>query len=105
MDPALLPFACRPHTPVDGNVKLTTGLVRHYCVPEDMESRHWAMQLNQADAVSCALDWFRAGSPRTAGAVVWQLNGCWPVTSWAAVDGDGPEKPLFFAIRNSFAPA
>jgi beta-mannosidase len=89
---------------IDGNVKLTTGLVRHYRVPEDMETWHWAMQLNQANAVSCALDWFRAGAPHTAGAVIWQLNDCWPVTSWAAVDGDGREKPLFFAIRNSFAP-
>ena len=27
--------------------------------------------------------------------MVWQLNDCWPVTSWAAIDGDGREKPLF----------
>ena len=89
---------------IDGNVKLTDGLVRHYRVPDDIETWHWAMQLNQANAVSCALDHYRSHAPTTAGAVVWQLNDCWPVTSWAAIDGDGREKPLFHAIRNAFAP-
>ena len=37
------------------------------------------------------------------GAVVWQLNDCWPVTSWAAVDGDGRRKPLFYALRQAYA--
>ena len=88
----------------DGNTKLATGLLRHYRIPDDMETWHWAMQLNQANAVSCALEWFRALTPHTSGAVVWQLNDCWPVTSWAAIDGDGREKPLYFALRNSLAP-
>jgi beta-mannosidase len=34
---------------------------------------------------------------------VWQLNDCWPVTSWAAVDGDGRRKPLFYALRHAHA--
>ncbi|MCD2440891.1 glycoside hydrolase family 2 protein [Agromyces sp. SYSU K20354] len=89
---------------MEGNVKLTNGLVRHYRVPRDMETWHWAMQLNQANAISCALDWFRSNAPHTSGAVMWQLNDCWPVTSWAAIDGDGREKPLYHAVRNAFAP-
>ncbi len=89
---------------LDGNVKLSSGLLPHYRVPDDMETWHWAMQLNQANAVSCALGWFRSLAPHTSGAVVWQLNDCWPVTSWAAVDGDGHEKPLWFALRDAFAP-
>jgi len=89
---------------IDGNAKLTGGLVPHYRKPEDIETWHWAMQLNQADAVLCALEWFRSHAPYTAGAVVWQLNDCWPVTSWAAIDGDGREKPLLFALKKAFAP-
>ncbi|HSF98365.1 MAG TPA: glycoside hydrolase family 2 protein, partial [Ornithinibacter sp.] len=88
----------------DGNVKLSTGLLRHYRVPDDMETWHWAMMLNQANAVTCALDWFRSLAPHNSGAVVWQLNDCWPVTSWAAIDGHGREKPLYFAVQNAFAP-
>jgi beta-mannosidase len=37
------------------------------------------------------------------GSVVWQLNDCWPVTSWAAVDGDGRRKPLWYALRRAYA--
>ena len=33
---------------------------------------------------------------------MWQLNDCWPVTSWAAVDGDGRRKPLWYALRRSY---
>ena len=88
----------------DGNTKLVRGLVHHYRVPDDMETWHWAMQLNQANAVSCAVEWFRGLAPHTSGAVVWQLNDCWPATSWAAIDGDGREKPLWFALQRSFAP-
>ncbi|QIG39368.1 glycoside hydrolase family 2 protein [Microbacterium sp. 4R-513] len=88
---------------IDGNVKLTGGLVRHHRVPSDMATWHWAMQLNQANAVGFALDHFRSHAPHTSGAIVWQLNDCWPVTSWAAIDGDGREKPLYFALRNAFA--
>jgi len=89
---------------LDGNAKLETGLLPHYRVPTDMETWHWAMQLNQANAVAAALDWFRSHAPHTMGAVVWQLNDCWPVTSWSAIDGAGREKPLLHAIRSSFAP-
>ena len=87
----------------EGNVKLTTGLVPHYRMPDAMEDWHWAMQLNQVNAITCALEHFRASAPRTMGAVVWQFNDCWPVTSWAAVDGNGRPKPLFHALQNAFA--
>lgn len=89
---------------MEGNVKLTNGLLPHYRVPDDMETWHWAMQLNQANAVGAALDHFRSHAPHTMGAIVWQLNDCWPVTSWAAIDGEERPKPLFYAMRNSFAP-
>ncbi len=37
------------------------------------------------------------------GTVMWQLNDMWPVTSWAAIDGDGRRKPLWYALRHSYA--
>ncbi|MBS1673689.1 MAG: glycoside hydrolase family 2 protein [Actinobacteria bacterium] len=89
---------------MEGNVKLTTGLLPHFRVPAAMEDWHWAMQLNQAHAVRVALDHFRALAPLTMGAVVWQLNDCWPVTSWAAIDGDEKLKPLWYALKAAFAP-
>lgn len=88
---------------MQGNDKLTDGLVAHVPLPDAMEDWHWAMSWNQAIAVRTAIEHYRSWSPRCMGAVVWQLNDCWPVTSWAAVDGDGREKPLLVALRHAFA--
>lgn len=86
-----------------GNLKLDGGMAAHLDVPEDFTDWHWATQLNQARAIQYALEHYRSWWPRTAGAIVWQLNDCWPVTSWAAVDGDGRRKPLWYAMKHAFA--
>ena len=89
---------------VDGNGKLERGLAPHLGVPADFADWHWATQLNQARAVTYGIDHYRRWWPRTAGAVVWQLNDCWPVTSWAAIDSEERPKPLWYALRRAFAP-
>jgi len=88
----------------DGNGKLDRGLAAHLPVPERFSDWHWATQLNQARAIRYGVEHFRSWWPRTAGAVVWQLNDCWPVTSWAAIDGDERPKPLWYGLRHAFAP-
>ncbi|RBM07284.1 glycoside hydrolase family 2 protein [Streptomyces sp. PT12] len=88
----------------DGNGKLDRGLAPHLPEPRDFEEWHWATQLNQARAVAFGVEHFRSWWPRTAGTLVWQLNDCWPVTSWAAVDGDGRPKPLWYGLRHVYAP-
>ena len=86
---------------VFGNDKLTRGLVPHLRVPDDMDDWHWAMSLNQARAVQVGVEHFRSLSPVCSGSVLWQLNDCWPVTSWAVVDGDGRRKPAYYALRRA----
>lgn len=88
----------------DGNGKLDRGLAPHLGVPENFEDWHWATQLNQARAVRYAIEHYRSWWPRTAGAIVWQLNDCWPVTSWAAVDSQERPKPLWHGLRQANAP-
>ncbi|WP_037578025.1 glycoside hydrolase family 2 protein [Phaeacidiphilus oryzae] len=88
----------------DGTGKLERGLAAHLPRPAGFADWHWATQLNQARAVAFGIEHFRSWWPRTAGAIVWQLNDCWPVTSWAAVDGDERRKPLWYALRRAFAP-
>lgn len=88
---------------IDGNVKLTDGLVAHLRLPNEMRAWHWAMQLNQAVAIRTAIEWYRSLRPHCMGTVVWQLNDCWPVTSWSAVDGNGRPKPLLYALRSAHA--
>jgi beta-mannosidase len=88
----------------DGNGKLDRGLAAHLPRPETFPDWHWATQLNQARAVAFGIEHFRSWWPRTAGAVVWQLNDCWPVTSWAAIDSGERPKPLWYALKHAFAP-
>ncbi|GAA4721570.1 glycoside hydrolase family 2 protein [Isoptericola chiayiensis] len=88
---------------MEGNKKLSVGLVRHVAVPDDMDDWHWAMSWNQATAVRTAVEHLRSWAPRCTGSVVWQLNDCWPVTSWAAVDGDERPKPLLHALGHAHA--
>ncbi|HEX7301892.1 glycoside hydrolase family 2 protein [Lentzea sp.] len=86
----------------DGDAKLARGLGGR--VPARFEDWHWATQLTQARAVGFGIEHFRSWWPRTAGAVVWQLNDCWPVTSWAAIDSEERVKPLWYGLRHAFAP-
>lgn len=76
--------------------------------PTDLESYIYATQLMQTDAlVSAYRGWRRrwAGPGRysLAGALVWQLNDCWPVTSWAIVDYGLRPKPAYYGIRRALA--
>ncbi|MFB2596698.1 glycoside hydrolase family 2 protein [Herbiconiux sp. P17] len=87
----------------DGNSTLERGLVPHLEVPTDFDDWHFAMQLNQAWAIGLGIRHFRSLHPRCFGNIVWQLNDCWPVTSWSAIDGDGRKKLLWYALRQANA--
>jgi beta-mannosidase len=86
----------------DGTAKLERGLMAHIPEPMSFDDWHWATSLNQARAVEFAISRWRSLESRCSGTLVWQLNDCWPVSSWAAVDGDGRRKPLWFAIRRTY---
>ncbi|GAA4160813.1 glycoside hydrolase family 2 protein [Gryllotalpicola daejeonensis] len=87
-----------------GNEKLERGARGHLPTVESTDDWHWATQLNQAHAVAFGIAHFRSLAPHNTGAIVWQLNDNWPVVSWAAVDFDEHRKPLWYALREVFAP-
>lgn len=88
----------------DGNGKLERGLARHFALPDgDFGRWHYLAQVNQARAVAAGIEHWRSHWPVCAGTILWQLNDCWPVTSWAAIDGDGREKPLYHELRRLYA--
>ncbi|WP_405851328.1 glycoside hydrolase family 2 protein [Streptomyces sp. NBC_00090] len=88
----------------DGNGKLNRGIERHFALSEkDFDRWHYLAQVVQARAVAAGIEHWRANWPVCAGTVVWQLNDCWPVSSWAAIDGDGRLKPLYHELRRVYA--
>lgn len=64
-------------------------------------------QLCQSEALSYAYRGWRRqwGEERRCGGIlVWQLNDCWPGTSWAIVDHFLRKKPAFYAISRALSP-
>ena len=49
-------------------------------------------------------NWKGPGREYTSGALVWQMNDCWPVTSWSIVDYFLRPKPAYFAIARELRP-
>ena len=49
-------------------------------------------------------NWKGPGREYTSGLLVWQLNDCWPVTSWAIVDYFLRPKPAYFTIARELRP-
>ena len=87
----------------DGDGKLRRGLRAHLPEPRDFDDWHYLTQLNQARAITLGVEHFRAHQPTCMGSIVWQINDCWPVTSWSAIDGYGRRKPLWHALRAAYA--
>ena len=78
-------------------------LQEHFNLPNNFDDQHYLLQINQARALQTAVEWFRSRQPACMGTLYWQLNDCWPVTSWAAVDGYQRRKPLWYATRRFYA--
>ncbi|MFE9426818.1 glycoside hydrolase family 2 protein [Kitasatospora sp. NPDC006697] len=97
------PMVLHHQKAIDGNAKLLLGLKGHLPLPNDYDDWHYLTQLNQARAIAFGVEHFRSLAPLCRGTIVWQLNDCWPVTSWSAVDGDGRRKPLWYALRRVYA--
>lgn len=88
----------------DGNGKLNRGVERHFAPPEgDFDRWHYLTQVVQARAIATGIEHWRSHWPVCAGTIVWQINDCWPVSSWAAIDGDGRLKPLYHELRRVYA--
>jgi beta-mannosidase len=93
----------------DGPRRLSVYLSDNVYLPNDLDSYIYATQFIQAEADAYAVRgwrrrWSGPGRYTTSGALVWQLNDCWPVTSWAIVDYSQRPKPAFYTMRRELAP-
>lgn len=49
-------------------------------------------------------EWGSSGARRCGGALVWQMNDCWPGISWAVVDYFRVKKPAFHSMKRALTP-
>ena len=88
-----------------GNQVILDYISRRYRFPKDQAALIYLSQLNQADCMQTGVEHWRRNTPRCMGALYWQLNDCWPVTSWSSLEFTGRWKALHHVVRRFFAPA
>jgi beta-mannosidase len=89
---------------VGGNDKIIYYLTGRFRLPASFSDLVYLTQIQQAEAIRIAVEHWRRNRPRCSGALYWQLNDCWPVTSWASIDYEGRWKALQYAARRFYAP-
>lgn len=87
-----------------GNELILTYLSRNYLYPSSFDCLIYASQLLQAEAIRYRVEHWRRNRGRCMGALYWQLNDIWPVTSWASIDYCGRYKALQYAAKRFFSP-
>jgi len=89
----------------DGHPRNVKFLAHGYGVPKDVDEYIYLSQVAQAEAIKTGVEhWRRQWPATTAGTLFWQLNDCWPVASWSAVDSQGRPKGLWYASRRFYSP-
>ena len=87
-----------------GTRLIQTYMERDYPVPDDFEDYVYVSQLVQAEGIRLALEAHRRAKPYCMGTLYWQLNDCWPVSSWASIDYYGRWKALHYHAKKAFQP-
>ncbi len=86
------------------NGKIMNYMEQTFLYPTDFDTTLYASQLLQAEAIRYGVEHFRRNRGRCMGTVIWQLNDCWPVASWASIDYYGRWKALHYYAKRFFAP-
>jgi len=73
----------------------------HYPDWKSLEDWVYYSQLNQRDAMRFAIEHYRR-SEFCKGSLIWQLNDCWPVQSWALLDSEGTYKAAAYELRRLY---
>lgn len=77
--------------------------------PDPLEQFVYSTQLMQAECLASAYrlwkrEWRGPGREYCGGALVWQINDCWPVTSWAICDYYLRPKHAYYTVKREMAP-
>lgn len=74
----------------------------YYKKPKDFEAYLYVSQVQQAFGMGIAFEAHRRAMPHCMGTLYWQINDCYPVTSWSSVDSYGKWKALHYKTRELY---
>lgn len=89
---------------VEGTERLFRFQAAHMSMGKNFADFIYKGQLVQAEALKTAAEHWRRRKFKTAGVLFWQLNDCWPVSSWAVIDSALRPKVAYYYAKNFFAP-
>ena len=99
------------HNKADGHERrIALYLVENFrYAPDPLEQFIYSTQLMQAECLASAYrlwkrQWKGPGREYCGGALVWQINDCWPVTSWSIADYYLRPKHAYFTVKREMAP-
>jgi beta-mannosidase len=85
-----------------GNTIIMETMSRYFRMPSGARETLYLSQVQQAWAIRTAVEYWRSLRPLCMGALYWQLNDVWPVSSWSSLDYDGSWKLLHYEARRFF---
>ena len=85
-----------------GYKTINTYMERDYKIPNKFEDYIYVSQLLQAKGMKIAIEAHRRAKPYCMGTLYWQMNDCWPVTSWSSVDYNNNRKASHYQIKRSY---
>lgn len=88
----------------NGYAKMMVYMAQYFRYPNQFATSIYASQLMQAQAMRYAVEHWRRNRGECMGAIVWQLNDCWPVASWSSIDYFGRWKALHYFEKRFFSP-
>jgi beta-mannosidase len=73
-------------------------------VPTNLDEYISFSMLTQAEGLKYGIEHYRRNKPHTSGALFWQLNDCWPGTSWSVIDYYLLPKASYYYARKFYSP-
>ncbi|KAJ5585288.1 Glycoside hydrolase family 2 immunoglobulin-like beta-sandwich [Penicillium hispanicum] len=96
------------HNKADGHERrLATYLVENLRMASDLETYIYLTQVVQAEAMMFGYRGWRrqwGNGRQCGGALLWQINDCWPTISWAIVDYFLRPKPAYYTVKRVMQP-
>ena len=85
-----------------GYKTINTYMERDYKIPNKFDDYIYVSQLLQAKGMKTAIEAHRRAKPYCMGTLYWQMNDCWPVTSWSSVDYYNAWKASHYQVKRSY---
>jgi len=85
--------------------QLALDMMKSYIgIPNDIQKYIDFSMITQAEGLKFGLEHYRSRKYNCAGALIWQLNDCWPGITWSLVDYYLMPKASYYHVKRAFQP-